>query len=306
MKVKEKVGHRLHKPAVAGSSPAAAIDDADHESAPSEGVSVCHTDAAVYHGWPEPSASHLKCLAEGPVQYYERFLSGASFPESPAMAYGTLLHLWGEVTEQEFWPRVVRASKQHSTSAGGLNAAGKEWAREQDDDKIVVSQADHDKLWAQTRQILANPASRELLEQSVDREFNVRWALPNGHRMRCRCDGATSEVWYDIKTTREAKPLETFGWACHRFHYQIQAAVYASAAVAIGYEPHSMRFIATSTVPPYICEVVYLPDHVVERAYHKVLALTEELAARKEMDHWLPESYGQVHELRVPNAMLED
>ena len=133
-----------------------------------------------------------------------------------------------------------------------------------------------------------------------------RFPLPNGHRARSRVDGATAEVFYDLKTTREKRPLETFWRAVQDFHYDIQAAVYRIAAEAIGYEPHSMRFICTSTVWPYLCEVAYLPDALVDRAHDKVLRLADELAARKDMDHWLPDSYGQVHELWVPARMLED
>lgn len=295
-------GTRLHKPGVGGSNPPAATSQGD-ESASSQvgdGTSVCHTDAATYHKWPEPSASHLKALASSPIEYYDRFIAPSTgFEESAAMLYGTLLHLWGEVGPGDFWRRAVQPDAKYCTATGSLNAAGREWAKEQPEDAIVISPADFKKLQAQTEQILANSASATLLENSVDREFNVRWEM-FGHRVRCRCDGATPSVWYDLKTTREKNPLKSFWRAVDEFHYDIQSAVYLSAALAIGYEPHSMRFICTSTTYPYRCEVVYLPSFMVEQATERCKQLLEELAARKEANHWLPETYGIVHELEVP------
>lgn len=296
---------RLHKPVVVGSSPTAASEENElHDpSQYGDGVHVCHTEAATYHKWPEPSASHLKALASSPVEYYERFVEPTSlFEENAAMAYGTLLHLWGEVGEEDFWPRTVEPDAKYVTATGALNVAGREWAKEQGESAIVISPADRKKLRAQTLQILANSASAELLESAVDKEFNVRFSM-NGHRVRCRCDGATPSVWYDIKTTREKYPLATFHRAVRDFHYDIQAAVYLAAALEIGYEPHSMRFICTSTTYPYLCEVAYLPQSVVDRATETCHQLLEELAARKETNHWLPTTYGQVHELWVPQSM---
>lgn len=297
---------RLHKPVVVGSSPTAASEEKNESVDPSQygdGVHVCHTEASVYHGWPEPSASHLKALASSPIEYYERFVEKTSlFEESAAMAYGTLLHLWAEVGEESFWPRVVEPDTKYVTATGALNAAGREWAKDQDEGAIVISPADRKKLWAQTRQILANSASAELLDSAVDMEFNVRWSM-FGYRARCRCDGATPSVWYDLKTTREKYPLATFHRAVKDFHYDIQAAVYLSAALAIGYEPHSMRFICTSTTYPYVCEVVWLPESVVAKATEQCKVLLEELAARKETNHWLPATYGVAHELWVPQSM---
>jgi len=81
--------HRLHKPGVAGSSPAAATCN--------DSVQICHTPAHIYHGWRERiSASQLKALALSPVEYYHRHIEGAIPPKtSAAMEFGTLLHLWG-------------------------------------------------------------------------------------------------------------------------------------------------------------------------------------------------------------------
>lgn len=215
------------------------------------------------------------------------------------MLYGTLLHLWAEVGPSDFWKRAVEPDAKYCTATGALSAAGRQWAKEQGEDAIVIAPADFKKLQAQTAQILANGAASDLLDTSVDREFNVRWSM-FGHRVRCRCDGATPSVWYDLKTTREKNPLKSFWRAVDEFHYDLQSAVYLNAALAIGYEPHSMRFICTSTTYPYRCEVVYLPTSMVERATERCAQLLEELAARKEADHWLPDTYGRVHELEVP------
>jgi hypothetical protein len=290
--------HRLHKPGVVGSSPTAATFVNDS-------VSIDHCPSEEYHGRPEVSCSQLKELASSPLAFYLRHIRRVAPPKSgDSLSYGTLLHLWAEVGEQDFWQRAAIAPASVATSAGQLGKASEEWAKTLAADAIPVSPADAEKLRLQTEQILLNDAARECIEQSIDREFNVRWVW-NGHAMRCRCDGATSSYWYDFKTTRDYKPLDSFWRSVSDYGYELQAAVYESAAVAAGWPRHGLRFIVTSTVWPHHCEVVTLPEAVVQRGRKKALALLAELQQRREWDSWLPSTYGRVHELECPKFMHE-
>lgn len=292
------IDNRLHKPGVVGSSPTAA--SLAHDS-----VTVDHCPAAEYHARPEISTSQLKELASSPLSYYLRYVRGIAPPKSgEALAYGTLLHLWAELGPDEFWRRCVVAPADVVTAAGQLAKAAESWLKTLPEDAVAVSPADADKLRLQTDQILLNDAALECLENSVDREFNVRW-LWHGHAMRCRCDGATASYWYDWKTTRDKDPLESFWRSVDEWGYDLQAAVYESASEACGWPAHRLRFVMTSTVYPYHCEVATLPEGVVRRGRKRALALLAELQQRREWDSWLPSTYGRVHELKCPKFMHE-
>ena len=285
---------RLHKPGVAGSSPAAATS-----------VIISHEPAEEYHLWRETSCSQLKELRRSSLAFYLRHVLREAPPKSgDALSYGSLLHLWAELTDTVFWERAVVAPETVCTAAGAIGAKGKEWIKTLDPLAIPVSIADAAKLRPQTRQILANKAARELLESTVDREFNIRWEW-DGHKVRCRVDGATSDCFYDLKTTRDENPLATFASSVWEFGYHLQAAMYGSAAVAAGWPEHRMVFIATSTVWPYRCECVVLPHDLMEVGRQECLALLNELQQRLEWDCWHPSSYGEVHELKCPAWMTK-
>jgi len=295
----EKNEHRLHKPGVAGSSPAAAI------LSPSRAV-ISHCPAEEYHSWPQVSASQLKDLASSPLGFYLRHVARTAPPKtSDALSYGTLLHQWAEEGEEAFWAKVHVAPGDVVTATGQLGKAAQPWLKNLPPDAIPLSPVTREQLWQQTRQILACEPAVELLDQAIDREFNVAFDW-EGHAVRCRCDGATALCWYDLKTTIEPKPLETFWRAVDKWNYDIQAALYEEAAVQAGWRPHRLRFICTSNTWPHQCCVVTLPESVVRRGRKRALALLVELRRRKEWDSWLPPEYQRVQELRCPGFLHDD
>ena len=292
------IDNRLHKPGVAGSSPAAASEVSD--------CVIDHCPNEEYHARQEVSCSQLKELAQSPVAFYLRYIRGVAPPKSSeALSFGTLLHLWAEVGEDSFWRRVTVAPENVLTATGQFGKAAKEWQASLPAEAIPLAPADQEKLWHQTRQILANDAARAAMENSVDREFNITWRW-FGHACRCRVDGATAEFFYDFKTTRDGDPKATFWSSVKQFKYDLQAAMYAAAAVAAGWPPHRMVFIITSTTWPYHCHVARLPEAVIARGRRRCLALLAELRTRKEWDSWTPAEYGEIHELYCPRFMLEE
>lgn len=258
---------------------------------------ISHEPAHLYHEWPETSASQLKELDSSPRAYHQRFvLKNAPKKESSALSYGTLLHLWHELLPDAFWRRVQVAPADSVTATGQFGKAAQEWLSSLPAEAIPVSPADYIKLQQQTDEILDNPASAELLAARVDAEFNVRF-VRNGHGCRCRVDGATAEVFYDLKTTRAVDPSTTFDYECREWRYHLQAALYGMAAVFIGWPKEPMRFIATSNVYPYQCAVMVLPPDVMRMAERRVDELLRELDQRRALDWWSPRGYGEVIEM---------
>ncbi len=260
-------------------------------------ASISHEPAHEYHGWPETSASQLKELAASPRAYHQRFvLKNAPSKESASLSYGTLLHLWHEVGPDDFWKRVQIAPADAVTATGQFGKAAQSWLSNLPADAIPVSPADAAKLKPQTDEILANPASAELLAQRVDAEFNVKFTR-NGHGCRCRVDGATAGVFYDLKTTRAADPAATFDYECKEWKYHLQAALYGFAAEAAGWPKQPLHFIATSNTYPYHCAVMVLPPEVMRLAERQVDELLRELDQRRALDWWSPRGYGEVIEM---------
>ncbi len=293
-----EIDTRLHKPGVAGSSPAAAIEYSD--------CVIDHCSNEEYHARPGISSSQLKELALSPAAFYRRYVKGIAPPKSSeALSFGTLLHQWGELGDGLFWQNVKPIPVEKLTVTGQVGKEAKEYIKTLPPGVMAISPSDHNKLWNQTRQILNNGAARRILDDTVDREFNIAWKW-HGHDCRVRCDGATEKFIYDFKTTSDVDPRWTFHSSVRKWRYDIQAAFYGEAAVAAGWEPHSMVFIICSTVEPYHCHVARLPDVLVARGRRRCLALLNEIQRRKEWDCWTPEDYGQIHELYCPRYMLEE
>jgi hypothetical protein len=242
----------------------------------------------------------LKDYASSPLGYWLRHIAKTAPPKtSAALRHGTLLHLRHELTLDEWQSRKRLAPDSAVTATGQLGKAGEQWLADLGPDEVGMTAAEADKIEEQWAGILRNPAAVRLFDARVDAEFNVRWQW-EGHAMRCRCDGATDECWYDLKTTRDFNILEQWGSSAIDWGYDLQAAVYGAASVAAGWPAHRMAFVVTSNVWPYPCHVVHLPADAVSRARLRALKYLAEIAQRTEFNHWLPDDYGEITEIRVP------
>ena len=286
---------RLHKPGVTGSSPVAA-----------NRIEIDHAPAEDHHGREGTSTSQLKLLRESPVAFYERFV--AKIPQkgysSDSLEYGSLLHLWAEVGEERFWPRVVRPPDSLVTAAGALSAAGKKWLSTLEPDQIPLCPADEAKLRPQTLRLLGCPAVQEIIRDTVDVEFNVQWKW-GSHACRGRIDGRTSRFLFDWKTTRDKHPSSQWWRSALEFGYPLQAAMYGHAASLAGWPDEPLRFIVTSTVYPYDCCVRWLPPQVVEHGKRECLRLLDELQMRRDFDHWESSDSQSACELYFPAYALK-
>lgn len=268
-------------------------------------TTISFEPASEYHNWPEVSASQLKEFAASPWGFYRRFIAKDAPPKTSAvLSYGTLLHSWHELLDgldqSRFWDRVRIAPANVVTATGQLGKAAEPWLADQPPDCIPVSPADAETLRLQTEQLLLNPAVTDLLEAATWKEGNIRFAWGDrGHLCRSRIDGATPEVFYDLKSTREVDPVSRFDFACANFRYDIQAAFYGRAALQAGWPRHRMAFIATSTVYPYDCAVMVLPPDVIQQAERDIDRMLNELEHRRNLDWWTPAHYGQV--IEMPN-----
>jgi hypothetical protein len=175
-------------------------------------------------------------------------------------------------------------------------------------DAIILKIDEAEAYRTQFDSILRCEAFKELTEATVAREFSVRWTDQySGLQLKCRPDAVTEDTAWDIKTTREAKPQETFWKSVIDYGYSYQQVLYLAGLKAAGLNIRKFVFLVTSTQgPSYRCHAVTLPERLVTKAEALVRKTSVELQARLELDHWLPEDSGQVTELYVPERYMEE
>ena len=290
-------GHRLHKPGVAGSSPAAANLSLD------EPIAQYHADKA----W--LSKSQLwDLVSRGPQFFFARHIAGTdncSF-DHPALARGSLVHEWAEAGSKAWWDRVVEIPADSLGANGRRTKATEEFERTLAPNAIVLKADEIASYRAQFAQIEANPIFHELSAATTHREVSIRWRDVSGLPLKCRPDALTETVIWDIKTTKEQKPLETFWRSVIDYGYGFQACHYLAGCHAAGLEVKEFIFLVTSTVPPYACHAVRLPQRLLAKSQKQLRKVIAEVQMRIELDHWLPADSGQVTELFVPERYMED
>jgi hypothetical protein len=152
--------------------------------------------------------------AKGPSFFRARHLLGTQpYESSDALRKGTLVHEWAGQGNEAWWARVVEIPDSVVGSSGRRTKATDEWEQEQlakRPDAILLKPDEAAAYRAQFDAILANPIYDQLCGDTVAREFSVRWLDRAGLKLKCRPDAATPDLLWDIKTTREVTPLQTF------------------------------------------------------------------------------------------------
>jgi hypothetical protein len=285
----------LHKPGVAGSSPAAATD------------SVCvrfDEDILTYHldkKW--LGSSDLKVGEESPPLFHERVDLGVNAAsDSAALELGKLWHTLRELGDDQFAERVTVAPDSMITQSGALSTRqeAKDWLASQAG-KIVVTPVQADTLGKMRERFLENEAAVRLDQTVTLKEVSIRWVSTAGVQVKCRpdaiCEGG---VLVDWKSTKEQYPLRTFSHAVTRYGYGLSAALYEQGCVLAGLADPPMVFVVTSTVSPYETQVLHLPPAYMDWCRRRLDTVLEDIARRRRDGDWLPVGYGRVNEITMP------
>jgi len=260
---------------------------------------------AVYHARREYSKSPLWAFRHhGPVWFHEQYIARShSAYTSTSLARGTLVHLFFELGEAEFKRRAVAVPERFVTSSGTLSSSkdAKAFFADHPADAILVCPADAAVIAGIWQQALANAAVREIIESICEHELSCVWKREDGHELRCRFDAITHDGrLIDWKTTREARPLESWQSTVIEHGYHYQDALYQEGAQACGISDQPLTFVCLSTTPSYQVQAVTLPARLVDPCHDQITEDLEEIALRKEMNNWLPDGYGEVRELVFP------
>ncbi len=220
------MGHRLHKPGVAGSSPAAAT------YLSSETIDAYHSDA---EWWSKSQLWDL--MSQGPQFFCARHLARTLQPyaRDASLKKGTHVHEWAEQGDDAWWARVVIIPDDALGTSGRRTKKTEAFVSTQAADAILLKQSEADEYRRQFEAIKANPIFGQLSQQTTSREVSIRWIDPGtGLQLKCRPDALTPDVVWDIKTTSDPNPLPTFYKSVLKWGYDIQAVHYLDGVAASG------------------------------------------------------------------------
>ena len=153
------------------------------------------------------------------------------------------------------------------------------------------------KLRTMAESLLANPAAKKCVTDTVETQVSVFCEI-NGHRVKVRPDGCAIDYWWDLKTTSSA--WDTLFRSVFDFGYSEQEWLYVRAAMSLGMDFYRMPFVFVHSVPPFDCQVFYLPQEVVEEAGKRMERVMEEVRLRRETGIYTPASHGEITELVIP------
>ena len=288
-----------------GHSAADGVADAAGELEPGQTLLVEGLPNEAYHRLPVPSKSPLwDFRRHGPVWYSQRYVSRTREPfSSSALQLGSVVHAALEHGPGEYRDHLTVIPAEYLTASGGLSAGkeAKAWLADQSPDSTLASPADLAICEAILEQFFANPAARELYEQVWKHELSAIHRREDGRLIRCRFDAVTElGMVLDWKTTRDVRPLETWWKTVVEHGYAEQQVLYTDIAHAAGIGHGGMIFVVMSTTPPHQVQVVRLPDAMIRARRDWVAEVLDEIEARHETGNWMPENYGEITELRVP------
>lgn len=113
------------------------------------------------------------------------------------------------------------------------------------DGRIILSQADHDRLISMRDAVMAHSAARYLMTLPGKAEQSIYWIdKKTGVLCRCRPDWwANQKIIVDLKTCIDASP-EGFAKSIYNWNYHVQDVMYREGGEAVTGEPQSFVFLA--------------------------------------------------------------
>lgn len=144
---------------------------------------------------------------------------------------------------------------------------------------------------------LDNPAAKSLIENTTETQLSVFGEI-SGHRVKCRPDGCTADLWWDLKST--SAQWDALYRSVMDYGYGEQEWLYRELAKQVGWPHFRMPFVFTQTMAPYACHVFHLPVDWVEESGQRLLRVMEEVRLRRSTGEYLPYDHGEITELTIP------
>lgn len=125
-------------------------------------------------------------------------------------------------------------------------------------DKIILSQANADKVQRMADSVLNHKGASRLLSIMTQAELPIFWQ-EGETKMKAKIDGVCPLGIIDLKTTADADN-DNFGKSIYNYGYHIQAAHYLSGAAANNLPCENFIVIAVENTEPH-CTAIYTISH---------------------------------------------
>lgn len=165
-------------------------------------------------------------------------------------------------------------------------------------DKSIITASDWWRLQRIVRNVTRHPAASAILEATTDMQATFRHVDPSGHRRKALADGVTLDFLWDFKTT--SSDWKSLWRSCVDYGYLWQAAWYVDAAMACGWDHHSLKFVFAQTSKPHGVRVFTLPEELVEEARDKIRATLDQIRLRRELGVYSSPEEDEECELEFP------
>jgi hypothetical protein len=165
-------------------------------------------------------------------------------------------------------------------------------------DKSIITAPD---MW-RLRRILQNVARHRdasaILEATTDMQVTFRHVDAAGHKRKALADGMTPGFLWDFKTT--SSDWKQLWRSCVDYGYLWQAAWYVDAAMACGWDHHSLKFVFAQTFKPHAVRVYTLPEELVEEAREQIKVTLDQIRLRRELGVYRAPEDDEELELEFP------
>ena len=224
-----------------------------------------------YHLHPALSRSGLALVAQSPLHYWHRYLSGAYVQPvpAPALRFGTAVH--AAVLE----PLTFTELYTEAPSLSRTTKAGKEaWAAAAESGKELLTTDELAQISAICTALDRHPAASQALSVSGLNEATYITTDPGtGIGIKCRPDRITESGWLvDLKTTRDAS-APAFAKSVANFGYHVQAAFYMHCLDILGERPKGFVIVAVEKEPPHAVQVFRISASAIQHGTREMFRL---------------------------------
>ena len=236
--------------------------------------------------------STLWWMRKSPAHYQWAITSEA--PDTPAMRFGRAVH--AAILEPEKYDTdFVTFFGDRRTKAGK-----EEYQALIDSGKEIISSDD-----AETVLGMVDALPRRVFELigSAEREKVLLWTDPEtGVECKGRLDAIRNGLVIDYKTTTDAG-TEAFTREAMRYGYDLQAAMYLTAAELNGYGKCDFVFVAQEKSAPFAVNIIRASDAFIDRGRWIMRELLQKWKECNETGEW--PGYGE-NELIIPEWAVMD
>jgi hypothetical protein len=242
------------------------------------------------------SSSDIRRLLRSPAHY-----KNPTRIESPAMAFGTLVHTF--VLE----PHVAEARYRTRADVDGRTKEGKavrDWEASLATQQGVqfVSRSDYDAAVSIATSVRTHLGCSSILSGGLAEVSGTVDGF-SGVNARIRPDYLTDRHIVDLKTCVDGRS-DAFSRSVMTFGYAIQAAFYVDVAQALDGQKRDFYWVAVEKEAPFAVAVYKASDAMLEhgrREYRKAIELYKECAS---LDLW-PAYSQQIQQLELPAWVKE-